>query len=74
MKKFFNRSSSMFFTAVLSSFLVLSSPAQTIGKARIGKKNGRRQSRQQEMRESLFSTPEIPLNLISRNLRKSFQR
>ena len=34
MKKFFDRGSSMFFTAVLSSFLVLSSPAQTIGQSK----------------------------------------
>lgn len=33
MKKFFNRSSSMFFTAILSSFLIISSPAQTVGQS-----------------------------------------
>src|SRR5262245_8931730 len=33
MKRFFNRSSSMFFAAILSSFLVISSPAQTLGQS-----------------------------------------
>lgn len=34
MKMFFNRSSSIFFTAILSSFLVISLPAQTVGQSR----------------------------------------
>jgi len=33
MKKFFNRSSSMFFTAILSLFLVIFSPAPTVGQS-----------------------------------------
>ena len=33
MKKFFNRSSSIFFTAILCSFLALSSPAPTLGQS-----------------------------------------
>ena len=34
MKKFFNRTSSIFLTAILSSLLVISSPAQTVGQSR----------------------------------------
>jgi iron(III) transport system substrate-binding protein len=34
MKKFFNRSSSIFFTAMLTSFLVISAPAQTAGQSK----------------------------------------
>jgi iron(III) transport system substrate-binding protein len=34
MKKFFNHSSSIFFTVILSSFLVISAPAQTAGQSK----------------------------------------
>ena len=34
MKKCFDRSSSIFFTAVLSSFLLIGTPAQTVGQSR----------------------------------------
>ncbi len=33
MKKFFDRSSSIFFAAILSSFLAMSSPAQSLGQS-----------------------------------------
>ena len=33
MKRFFDRSSSMFFAAILSSFLAVSSPAPTLGQS-----------------------------------------